>query len=55
MLSEFGETEVLWMDSIRTHCYVIVGLIVNLSVPFCRQAITRHDWTYYFIKHTHQQ
>ncbi|KAF9919375.1 Apoptotic chromatin condensation inducer in the nucleus [Lobosporangium transversale] len=23
MLSEFGETEVLWMDSIRTHCYVI--------------------------------
>ncbi|KAG0371142.1 hypothetical protein BC939DRAFT_281024 [Gamsiella multidivaricata] len=23
MLSEFGEIEVLWMDSIRTHCYVI--------------------------------
>ncbi|KAF9994813.1 hypothetical protein BGZ80_007685, partial [Entomortierella chlamydospora] len=22
MLSEFGEIEVLWMDSIRTHCYV---------------------------------
>ncbi|KAF9291373.1 Apoptotic chromatin condensation inducer in the nucleus [Mortierella alpina] len=22
MLSEFGEVEVLWMDSIRTHCYV---------------------------------
>ncbi|KAG0250420.1 hypothetical protein BG011_008364 [Mortierella polycephala] len=22
-LSEFGEVEVLWMDSIRTHCYVI--------------------------------
>jgi len=25
MLAEFGEIEVLWMDSIRTHCYVTVS------------------------------
>lgn len=26
MLAEFGEVEVFWMDSIKSHCYVTASL-----------------------------
>lgn len=38
MLAEFGEVEVLWMDNIRTHCYVTVSALVEtvvVSVYIC--------------------
>ncbi|KAF9173216.1 hypothetical protein BGX20_003788 [Mortierella sp. AD010] len=34
MLSEFGEIEVLWMDSIRTHCYVTFKEIASAEKAF---------------------